>query len=149
MVAEQSASLLVENHLGEFRRIEAWLAELAEAWSLPPKVAFAVDLVVNEAVTNAISYGYPDASNGAIEITLTDLEDAVMIEIADDAQPFDPFDQPPMVVGTDLAEAAIGGRGIHLIKSYSDERRYSFISGRNHLKLRVSKELEARGPGQP
>jgi anti-sigma regulatory factor (Ser/Thr protein kinase) len=137
--AARQTSMVIENRLSEFRRVEAWLAELAEAWVLPPQTAFAVDLVVNEAVTNTISYGYQDAATHEISIRLTDSADAVEIEISDDARPFDPFSLPPMVIGTDLAEASIGGRGIHLIKTYTDERRYSFISGRNHLKLRVSK----------
>lgn len=131
--------LVIANHLGEFAKVELWLAELAATWRLSPKTAFAVDLVVNEAVTNTISYGYSDGAEHAIEILLTDDKDAVFIEIIDDADPFDPFAMAPVAVGDDLEHASIGGRGIRLIKAYADDHDYSFISGHNRLKLAINK----------
>ena len=64
---------------------------------------------------------------------------ALVLEIEDHARPFDPLTAPAMATGTDLAHATIGGRGIRLIKTYSDEQCYSYVSGANRLKLVVSK----------
>ena len=46
----------------------------------------------------------------------------------------------PMVVDADLEHAALGGRGIHLLKSYSDAQHYGYISGKNRLKLVLNKQ---------
>jgi anti-sigma regulatory factor (Ser/Thr protein kinase) len=140
MTPTQRETLVIDNRLDEFKRVEQWLAKVAEDWALSPSTTFAVDLVVNEAVTNTISHGYRDTSVHQIEITLTDAGDGVSIEITDDAMPFDPFSLPPMAIGTDLESASIGGRGIHLIKSYTDMRDYRFISGQNRLKLLIFKK---------
>lgn len=140
MTPTQRETLVIDNRLDEFKRVEQWLAKVAEDWALSPSTTFAVDLVVNEAVTNTISHGYRDTSVHQIEITLTDAGDGVSIEITDDAMPFDPFSLPPMTIGSDLESASIGGRGIHLIKSYTDMRDYRFISGQNRLKLLIFKK---------
>lgn len=52
---------------------------------------------------------------------------------------FGPLAAPAIATGTDLAHATIGGRGIHLIKSYSHEQCYSYVSGANRLKLVIAK----------
>ena len=140
MTQSQRATLVIDNHLDAFQRVEQWLAKIAADWALSPATTFAVDLVVNEAVTNTISHGYHDTSVHQIAITLIDAEDGVTIEITDDAMPFDPFSLPPITIGTDLKSAAIGGRGIHLIKRYTDARDYRFISGQNRLKLLIIKQ---------
>lgn len=140
MTQSRRETLVIDNRLDEFKRVEPWLAKIAEDWALSPTTTFAVDLVVNEAVTNTISHGYRDASVHQIAIRLIDGGDGVTIEVTDDAMPFDPFSLPPITIGTDLESALIGGRGIHLIKSYTDARDYSFISGRNRLKLLIIKK---------
>ncbi len=139
MTQAHSERLIIANRLEEFARVELWLAELSEAWGLSQKTAFAVDLVVNEAVANTISYGYSDDDEHTIEIEVNDEAGAVVIEIVDDADPFDPFAHPAVDVAHDLEHASIGGRGIHLIKTYADGHAYRFISGNNRLKLIINK----------
>lgn len=140
MTDRREQTLVIDNRLGEFIRVEAWLAGLADQWGLAPKTAFAVDLVVNEAVTNTITHGYVDDRVHAITITLSDTDAAVTIEVVDDAEPFNPLDHRAANVVTDLDHAAIGGRGIQLIRTYADRLDYSFLSGCNRLKLGLDKQ---------
>jgi anti-sigma regulatory factor (Ser/Thr protein kinase) len=133
-------TLIIKNRLSELADVERWLAHLMEAWAVPPKTAFAVDLVINEAVTNVISYAYDDESPHAISIALSDAADTVTVEIEDDGAPFNPLAADAMVVGTDLEHAAVGGRGIHLMKTFSDAQDYRYISGRNTLTLVLNKQ---------
>ncbi len=140
MSATGRERLVIDNRLAELVRVEVWLARLFEAWGLSAKTAYAVDLVVNEAVTNVITHGYADDAAHAISLTLPDTPEAVEVEVEDDGRPFNPLEAPAMVRGEDLAHASIGGRGIHLMKSYSAAQDYRYVSGKNRLTLSVRKE---------
>jgi anti-sigma regulatory factor (Ser/Thr protein kinase) len=133
----QEEDLVIENRLGELSRAELWLSALMEAWSVPEQAVFAVDLVMNEAVTNVISHAYRDDRTHEIRISLRRDDDAIEIEVIDDGEAFDPLSAPAPVVPTDLEGAAIGGRGIHLIGSFTDDQQYRRDSGLNHLWLRI------------
>lgn len=132
-------TLVLQNRLEELRRMERWLADRFHEWKLSDRVAFAIDLVVNEAVTNLISYGYSDNETHEIVLTLTNEADAVAVEIFDDAQPFNPFEAPVRPPASDLGSAPIGGLGLSLIKSYADEYDYGRVADRNRLGLIVRK----------
>lgn len=140
MSDDATRALSITNQLSELADVERWLAQLMEDWAVPPKTAFAVDLVVNEAVTNTISYAYSDEAPHAISIALSDAAETITVEIEDDGAPFNPLAADAMVVGTDLEHAEIGGRGIHLMKTFSDAQDYRYISGRNTLKLVLNKQ---------
>lgn len=132
--------MVVENRFGELARIERWLEGLFERWAVPDRGRYAVDLVINEAVTNIMSYAYQDDAVHHITIALTDGPESMVVEIVDDGEPFDPLAAAPMAPPTDLAHASIGGRGIHLIKVFSTAQKYTYVSGHNHLTLTISKQ---------
>lgn len=134
------ATITIGNRLGELARVERWLAELFADWSVPDAAAFAVDLVINEAVTNVVSYGYDDAEMHPITISLADEGDSLVVEIVDDARPFNPFDTEPVAAATDLEHATIGGRGIRLMRAYCSAHEYQYLAGRNHLRLTIAKQ---------
>jgi anti-sigma regulatory factor (Ser/Thr protein kinase) len=133
------ASLTIENRLSELARVERWLADLMGRWAVPDRTVFAVDLVINEAVTNVINHAYSDTLTHQITITLADAADGVAVGILDDGAAFDPFEAHHFEPSQDLAQAPIGGRGIHLIRSYSAAHDYQRIMGRNHLTLVIPK----------
>jgi anti-sigma regulatory factor (Ser/Thr protein kinase) len=135
--ATQEQDLVIENRLGELSRAEQWLSALMEAWSMPEQAVFAVDLAMNEAVTNVISHAYRDDRTHEIRISLRRDDDAIEIEVIDDGEAFDPLKAPAPVVPGDLEDAAIGGRGIHLIRIFTDDQQYRRDSGLNHLRLRI------------
>ncbi len=132
-------TLVIKSRLGELARVERWLAGLFEEWKVSPETGFAVDLVINEAVTNVIDHAYPEAPTQETIISLTDRPDAILVEILDTGAAFNPLDAPAMVEATDLEQASIGGRGIHLIKSFADDYSYSRVSGHNRLRLAIHK----------
>jgi sigma-B regulation protein RsbU (phosphoserine phosphatase) len=133
-------TLVIQNRLQELGRMERWLAERFLTWDLSDRTAFAVDLVINEALTNLISYAYSDAEPHDILLTLTDSADAVTIEIVDDAHPFNPFEARAAAAAADLEHASIGGRGLLLIQSYVHDYDYRRVTGRNRLTLVVRKD---------
>jgi sigma-B regulation protein RsbU (phosphoserine phosphatase) len=135
----QVESFVIGNRLDEMSRVESWLSEITAAWALPDEVAFGVDLVINEAVTNVIRHAFRDLERHDIRIVLRNLDDAVEVEVTDDGVAFDPIARADLPPADDLEQTEIGGRGIPLIKSFSTLQRYDRIAGRNRLQVRIAR----------
>ncbi|MFB1486630.1 MULTISPECIES: SpoIIE family protein phosphatase [unclassified Thiocapsa] len=135
----QVEAFVIENRLAEMRRVESWLSEITTAWALPDQVAFAVDLVINEAVTNVINHAFRDLEQHDIRIVLRNGDDAVEIEVTDDGVAFDPIARLDVAPADGLEHAEVGGRGIQLIKRFSIDQRYDRVSGQNRLRVRIAR----------
>ena len=112
-------------------RVEAF----GEAQSLPANVVNALNVVLDEAVSNAINYGYDAGARGEIVVRLRHRPDGVTVEVEDDGRPYDPLQTPPPDLTLSLEERPIGGLGVHLIRSLMDEVSYARVGGRNVLKM--------------
>jgi len=135
------AKLVLSNRPGELKRFERWLAPLCDELELPPKAAFALDLALNEALINVINHGFePADEEQEIQVRLEIREQTLIAEIIDGGRPFNPLEARPMKTGQSLDQASIGGRGIHLIRSYADELGYRYQDGRNHLRMLVKRQ---------
>ena len=129
------SSLSIENRIAEMIRVESWWGELAKEQNWPDRTRFALDMILNESLTNIINYGYPEGGTHQIELVLEGQGDKVELQITDDAIPFNPLEAPEPPPVTDLESVAIGGRGILLMKKYSDEISYSRSGDHNVLKV--------------
>ena len=135
----QKSALTINNQLSEMQKVEEWLALLSEANHYQPRTSFALDLVINEALTNIISHGYDDSLVHQIHISLEDSPSEVNIEITDDGRVFNPLEADIQLPSTDLEETSIGGRGLLLIKQYSSKLNYCYSEGKNRLFLSIGK----------
>ena len=100
-----------------------------------------MNLALEELWLNVVNYGHSGGFH-EVEIGLTSEASAVTIEITDDGKPFDPLNDAPVpdVTGS-LKDRAVGGLGIHLVRTMMDEMRYKREGGRNHLIL-VKRRVE-------
>ena len=71
----------------------------------------AVELVLEEALTNVVRYGYDNAEGHIIEIDLQVDLDEVQILIVDDAKPFDPLDSGGVLLPDTPGRRTGGGLG--------------------------------------
>lgn len=133
--SDPAATLVIRNELSALREMSAWLEATIQRLEVPEPLVFKFDLCANEAVTNVISYAYPE--NGAREIGLRLFreDEALCLEIEDDGIPFNPIERPKHVQPASLEEAEIGGLGVDLIRTFMDECHYARRSGRNVLKM--------------
>jgi anti-sigma regulatory factor (Ser/Thr protein kinase) len=102
---------------------------------LPGNVVNALNVVLDEAVSNAINHGYDAGVRGEIAVRLRRGADRVEVEVEDDGRPFDPLRAPPPDLSLPLERRPIGGLGIHLIRNLMDEVSYARQGGRNVLKM--------------
>ena len=114
--------------------IVAAVTGLIEENGLAPDIAYALELAIDELVTNAISYGYPDGGNGNVTVEVSIDSDRVMLIVRDDGIAFDPLQQAPApTLEGDIEDRPIGGLGLHLVGAMMDEVAYERREGENRL----------------
>jgi anti-sigma regulatory factor (Ser/Thr protein kinase) len=107
-----------------------------------------VELIIEEAVTNTLRYGYEvtDAEEHQVEIDLQIEPHEVRLLIVDDAKPFDPMDTDAILLPETLDDAQVGGLGLLMIRNTASSMAYERRDGHNRFLLTVAR----RGAdGQP
>jgi len=106
------------------------------AAEVPFAAIHAATLCIEELVVNILKHGRIEGKKPNIEIALHLEHGRIVIEITDDTNPFDPTTAAvPEHIDTPLEERPIGGLGIHLVKTLTDEMRYRRVGEHNHLRL--------------
>jgi serine/threonine-protein kinase RsbW len=131
------ATLLVRlvNDLAELERVAGLVERFGAERELPDHAVFEINLALDEVLTNVISYGHDDGGRHEIEVRLSARDGEVAIEVADDGRAFDPLSAPEPPVDQPLAERAVGGLGIHMVRKLMDRLEYRRDGGRNVLTM--------------
>lgn len=118
----------------EIARVNAAFDDFAGAHALPDAVRRSVSVVLDELLTNTLSYGLVGHGGEAI----VDIElrgDRLVITISDNGRPFDPFTSSAPDTTLSVEEREIGGQGLHLVRRMVDEMSYHRRSDRNIVTL--------------
>lgn len=100
-----------------------------------PQKGLRFSLALDELITNILSYGLADRTDGQISLKVEHSDGMLHAKIADDGPQFDPFAaEVPAPSGT-IEEREVGGLGIALVKSVMDHLEYRREGGFNRLKL--------------
>lgn len=113
----------------------AWIDELAPALGLSDATTYAVQLCLEEAVVNVISYAFEPDTQHDVRIALWRDGTTVSAEVTDDGLPFDPLAQEMPEPAKDLASAQIGGLGIKLVRSFTERIAYRREGSLNRLTM--------------
>lgn len=130
----------IDNDIAEIARLSSLIDGFAERHRLPEAVVFHLKLAFDELLTNIISYGFHDGRRHKISASMTfetDMADGdrLAAEIIDDGIAFDPLSCAAPDLDQPLEDRAIGGLGIHFIRSVMDDVAYHRSQGRNHFKM--------------
>lgn len=116
-------------------RLEA-IEELAAAvnQAIPDRdLAFAVNVCLEELITNTIVHGLKGAADRFIHVKINLSDEWLEIIVKDDAPRFDPFLQAPKPdLALGLNERPVGGLGVHLVKSLMDDV-HAYYDGTGNL----------------
>ena len=123
--------IFLANELGEIVGAAAKIDAFCEANEVSPDVAYAVNLSIDEILTNTISYGYDDGETHRIEITVRLEAAALVVAIVDDSSAFDLTAAPEPDIGASLEEREVGGLGLFLVHQMMDKVEYERVDGRN------------------
>ena len=112
----------MERSIDEFGHQEQW----------PEDLIFKLHLILEELGLNAMTYG----GASSVRIIISEEADMVTVEISDDGGAFNPLnDAPQPDVNAALEDRSIGGLGIHLVRTLTNDLSYRREGGRNHLTL--------------
>ena len=128
-------SLFISNKIDELSKVATFLEELGVSWGIPNSLKANFNLVIEEALSNTILYGYNDADNHTIEITFTKSDSQISITIKDDGLEFDPTKKRDPDTTLTAEDRPIGGLGIFLIKQMMDNVQYLREERINYLIL--------------
>ncbi|MGH8509641.1 MAG: ATP-binding protein [Gammaproteobacteria bacterium] len=131
----QYFAVSVTNDTSEIRRLARWVRDIGHRLALPDDITFRLDLCLEEAVHNIIRYGYSDPRPHQINVKISHDAGSLALEVEDEGVAFDPLSVPALVRPATLAEAKVGGWGVHLIRQFSDRCHYERRGEKNHLEI--------------
>ena len=113
------------------------IEEFGAAHALSGTVQSHLNLMLDELITNSITYGLPTVSEPELRLRLLVDEGAVIAQLEDNGIAFNPFEEAPEPDPTlGLEERPIGGLGVFLVKQFADSTAYERVDGRNRITLR-------------
>lgn len=130
-----------------------WLRDLTAREGLPDRIAFALEVCLEELVTNIIRHGgaavwdgdaiAPDAGALQIRVSLLVDPDTVDLVVEDNGQPFDVSSAPGRPISGNIEDVVPGGLGLQLIRSFSDDLSYEPLAGGNRAIVKFLRQSEA------
>jgi anti-sigma regulatory factor (Ser/Thr protein kinase) len=128
-------SIILTNDISEINRLNEFVEEVGNDFSLAPDMIFNINLVLEEAVVNVINYAYPKDERQSIYLSARLHEGSIILVLTDTGVEFDPTMAPEADITLSADERQIGGLGIFLIRQIMNEVRYDRIDGKNILTL--------------
>lgn len=125
----------------ELEKLEGFTADFAAKASLPDKDFFALQIIVEELVTNVIDYGGVPPGEHAVRVDLTVRDGDLVIRLADRGKEYNPLLREDPDVTLPAEQRPIGGLGVHFCKKLTDAQEYERRDGCNVLTFR--KKLSA------
>lgn len=114
-----------------------WLEEQGFSMRDATQMAIAAE----EIFVNICNYAYEDGDmSGRTRVEMTMLGDTAQIRFLDTGVPFNPLDVPEPDITLPAEERAIGGLGIHMVRSLVSSVSYEHADGNNVLTITKDKE---------
>ena len=137
--------LVIGNTIAEMVKVIEFVEKFGAAHGIQRAAINDLNVCLDELLNNTISYGYDDQAPHSIAVDLTLAADLLIADIEDDGKPFDPRRSTPKPSSGTIQSRAVGGLGLHFVKTLMDEVRYMRM-GRNNV-VRLVKKLREAGHG--
>jgi len=111
--------------------VSAWMNNLGVSSGL----SHLPQLAIEELGTNVLKYGHDDDQAHEVDVELELSESGLQVTFTDDGRPFNPLETAAPDVSLPLEERAVGGLGIHLLRSVADTLEYQRVDGKNRIRL--------------
>jgi anti-sigma regulatory factor (Ser/Thr protein kinase) len=133
----------IRNDVSELKRLTEALDRFLVSHAVSGRAQYAVQLAVDELVTNVIRYAYVDDDPHQIELELSVEGEQLVLSIVDDGRPFDPREGPAL--NQHAEEREVGGLGLLLVLDMVDRLKYQRVDERNQVEVRVQLSPETIG----
>ena len=132
---EGELKLTIKNEFSELKNVTAALSQFLGAHRVPSRAAYAVNLAVDELVTNVMRYAYVDDETHLINLDFAIRADQIILHIVDDGRPFDPRTGPALDLHAE--ERQVGGLGLLLVLDMVDVLKYQRRAEKNWVEVRI------------
>jgi len=136
--------LALRSRLSDMKQLSPWIEGLASRYAIPSNVQFAIELCLEEIVSNVIRHGYVGADNCSVLVSFRIPRDCYFEFVVDDEAPrFNPLDAAELSALSPGEEIRIGGQGIRLVRQFADDVEYQPKPSGNRLRMGFSGAVAA------
>mgnify|MGYP002521560404 FL=1 len=129
-------ALTLSNNVLEIPQLNAFVDEVCEFHGLDPMATMEMNLALEEAVVNVMTYAYPEGTKGYVDISAQSDNSGLKFVISDSGKPFDPTTKEEVDTTLPAEQREIGGLGIFLVRKMMDSVKYEYKDGHNILTLK-------------
>jgi serine/threonine-protein kinase RsbW len=133
---EGSITIRLAVDVKEIERLNRLVRQFGELHEVPSRTLYAVNLALDELVTNAVLYGFDNPAGQEVLVRLVTGGGELVAAITDEGRAFNPLDMPLPDLNASLKDRDLGGLGIHLVRSLMDHVSYRRDDTKNVLTVR-------------
>lgn len=128
--------LTLRSELGDLRLIPSWIEYLASQYAIPANVQYAMNLCLEEVLSNIIRHGYGGKPDRPIVARYALAQDGSSLIVIDDEAPaFNPVTAVETPVGEILDGTRAGGLGLRLVRTFANSLHYERTPSGNRLSI--------------
>ena len=132
---EGSITIRVAVEVREIERLNGLVRRFGELHEIPSRSLYAVNLALDEVVTNAILDGFENTVDQELFVRLQLAGSELHAELVDQGRAFNPLEVPAPNLNAPLRDRELGGLGLHLVRSLMDRLDYRRDGAKNVLTL--------------
>jgi serine/threonine-protein kinase RsbW len=135
--------MTLANDFAALEQLARETEEFLELHAVGPEAGYAVQLTLEEIVTNIIKYGFDDEAEHAIEVRMSignGGRGALVLQVEDNGHPFNPLEGPAPDLDGGVDERAVGGLGLHLVRQMADRVDYVRANDRNRIEILIRRD---------
>jgi serine/threonine-protein kinase RsbW len=130
------AQLTLRSRMAELELVPQWIAALASEHKIPANTQYAMNLCMEEVLSNIIRHGYANKPDGMIVIRYVPGQgQSCFLIVEDEAPRFDPLAAEETSMEEILDGTRIGGLGIRLLRGFAASLEYQPTAVGNRLTI--------------
>jgi serine/threonine-protein kinase RsbW len=130
--------LALRSSLSDLARVSPWIEHLAAHYAIPDNTQFAMNLCLEEVLSNVIRHGYAGEPGRPmlVQFASSPRDGYFTFVVEDEAPLFNPLSVPEPPVPRSIDEARVGGNGLRLLRHFADTLEYRSTPTGNRLTMR-------------
>ena len=137
-MADAPLRLQVANHLDALEPARLAVLNYLQPQAPSARAVYAIELVLEEVLSNQIKYASADAAGAGIELTASLAHGSVLLHFEDSGVAFDPLQAAAPLPPASIDVAPVGGLGLVLVRKFASSTSYQRREGRNCLTIGVA-----------